>query len=110
MYSVKYRAAMEYRVIDVQQINIADKGLPPPQVLEVAEAGSAIERLLREAVTPEEHTLLCLIDAMVDEAWKFDTGKALRGEMRRLFTGCGRGYSERRFYAAFHSIEKRMGV
>jgi len=110
MYSKQYRIMMERGRINVDWCVIEDKGLPPPQVLEVAEAGSAIERLLREAVTPEEHTLLCLIDAMVDEAWKFDTGKALRGELRRLFTGCGRGYSERRFYAAFHGIEKRMGV
>lgn len=78
----------------------------PPEALQRKEAGSMFESLLREAVTPEEHTLLCLIDELVDNAWKFDTGKALRGELRRGFTAMG--FSERRFYAAFHGIEKRV--
>jgi hypothetical protein len=78
----------------------------PPDAAQAKEEESLFERLLREAVTPEEHTLLGLIDDLVDEAWRFDTGKALRGELRRTFTA--RGLSERRFYAAFHGIEKRM--
>ena len=78
----------------------------PPEALQRKEAVSMLESLLREAVTPEEHTLLGLIDELVDSAWKFDTGKALRGELRRGFTAMG--FSERRFYAAFHGIEKRM--
>lgn len=84
-----------------------DHSIPtPPETLEMAEEETMLERLLREAVTPEEHTLLEMIDGLVDEAWRFNTGMALRGELRRLFTG--RGFSERRFYAAFHSIEKRV--
>lgn len=94
-----------YRILPVR-LAVDGKVAPPPEVLEKAERGTILERLLREAVTPEEHTLLCLIDELMDEAWKFDTGKALRGELRRLFKAMG--FSERRFYAAFHSIEKRV--
>ena len=65
-----------------------------------------LERLLREAVTPEEHVLLLLIDELVDEGWRLPTGKALRGELRRMFLS--QGYSTRRFYVAFHNIEERI--
>ena len=84
-----------------------DHSIPaPPEMVQAAEEETMFESLLRGAVTPEEHMLLCLIDGLVDEAWRFKTGKALRGELRRLFTG--KGYSERRFYAAFHGIEKKV--
>lgn len=83
-----------------------DKKIPaPPEQLEREEEGDFFERLMREAVTPEEHVLVLLIEELMDRAWAFQTGKALRGELRRMFTE--QGMSDRRFYAAFHSIEKR---
>lgn len=78
----------------------------PPEALQRKETATMFERLLRDAVTPEEHALIVLLDDLVDEAWRFETGKGLRGELRRMFTAMG--FSERRFYAAFHGIEKRV--
>ena len=106
MYASKYVSNKEvtglYHIIE----NARYAGLPPPVLIEQAEEETILETLLRESVTAEEHTLLCLIDALVDEAWRFKSGKALRGELRRMFREMG--LSNRRFYAAFHGIEKRM--
>ena len=89
----------------LRSLAIDKKILAPPDQLEREEEGEFFERLLREAVTPEEHVLVGLIEELLDRAWEFQTGKALRGELRRMFTE--QGMSDRRFYAAFHSIEKR---
>lgn len=78
----------------------------PPEQVATMEEDSVFERLLREAVTPEEHLLILLIEELLDEAWRLNTGKGLRGELRRMFKG--RGLSDRRFYTAFHSVEKRF--
>lgn len=106
MYSQKYRRNHEITGMTVTLKSVPDKGPTPPESVELAEEGSLLERLLREAVTPEEHTLLCLLDELADEMWRLKTGKALRSELRRLFMG--QGFSKRRFYAAFHRIEKRV--
>ena len=93
----------------------------PREALQRKEEGTLLDRLLKEAVTPEEHLLLNLIDVLVDDLWVYqapcekahDPKRArgvmrsgLRARLRQMFTGLG--YSERRFYAAFHGIEKRM--
>ena len=106
MYASKYVSTKEvtglYHIIE----NFRYQGLPAPELREIAEEATPFERLLSEAVTPEEHLLMVLLDKLLDDAWKFGTGKALRGELRKMFKGCG--YSDRRFYAAFHSVEKRV--
>lgn len=84
----------------------ADKNIPqPPEVLELGEEPTAFESLLNAATTADERKLMRLIDTVLDEAWRFDTGKALRGELRRLWLL--RGLSARRFYAAFHGLAER---
>lgn len=73
-----------------------------------------LDRSRPQGVHEDERELLCLIDALVDEAWRLPVGKdrgrltakTLRGELRRAFTSHGR--SERRFYTAFYDIEKRV--
>lgn len=106
MYSEKYRRLHEHTGMDFTIKNTPDTRPQPPVALQMAEEGTLLERLLREAVTEDERELLYLIDALVDEAWRLSTGKALRGELRRAFTSQGR--SERRFYTAFYGIEKRV--
>ena len=106
MYSEKYRRLHEHTGMDFTIKNTPDTRPQPPVALQMAEEGTLLERLLREAVTPEEHVLLLLIDELVDEAWRLPTGKALRGGLKKSFTS--QGYSERRFYMTFHNIEKRV--
>ena len=106
MYSEKYRRLHEHPGMNFTIKNTPDTRPQPPVALQMAEEGTLLERLLREAVTPEEPVLLLLIDELVDEAWRLPTGKALRGELRKSFTS--QGYSERRFYMTFHNIEKRV--
>jgi len=106
MYSKKYRRNHEFKGMDNTIKNTPDTRPQPPLAVQIAEEGTMLERLLREAVTPEEHVLLLLIDELVDEAWRLPTGKALLGELRRTFLS--QGYSTRRFYVAFHNIEKRF--
>ena len=106
MYSKKYRRNHEFKGMDNTIKNTPDTRPQPPLTVQIAEEGTMLERLLREAVTPEEHVLLTLIDELVDEAWRLPTGKALRGELRRTFLS--QGYSKRHFYVAFHNIEKRF--
>ena len=106
MYSEKYRRLHEHAGMDFTIKNTPDTRPQPPVALQIAEEGTLLERLLREAVTPEEHVLLLLIDELVDEAWRLPTGKALRGELKKSFTS--QGYSERRYYLTFHNIEKRV--
>ena len=106
MYSKKYRRNHEFKGMDNTIKNTPDTRPQPPLTVQIAEEGTMLERLLREAVTPEEHVLLTLIDELVDEAWRLPTGRAMRGELRRTFLS--QGYSTRRFYVAFHNIEKRF--
>ena len=84
-----------------------DHGVPsPPEALERAEEGTAFDAILRQAMSADERALMRLVSGLLDDAWRFGTGKALRGELRRLFTAGGR--SAHRFYAAFHGIERRV--
>jgi len=106
MYSDTYLGRKEFTGMTITINNASAPHPTPPEIVQKMEEGTAIDKLMRGAVTPEEHTLLLLIDEMVDEAWRFPTGKALRGELRKMFTACG--FSERRFYAAFRSIETRL--
>jgi hypothetical protein len=110
MYSQKYRRNHEFTNMSITIKNTPDTRPQPPLAVQIAEEGTPAEqllaRLLREAVTPEEHVLLLLLDELVDEEWRLPTGKALRGELRRTFLS--QGYSTRRFYVAFHNIEKRF--
>ena len=106
MYSEKYRRLHEHAGMDFTIKNTPDTRPQPPLALQIAEEGNLLEQLLREAVTPEERELLCLIDDLIDEAWRLPTGKALRGELRRTFLS--QGYSKRHFYVAFYNIEKRF--
>ena len=106
MYPEKYRRLHEHTGMDFTIKNTPDTRPQPPVALQLAEEGTLLEQLLREAVTPEERELLCLIDDLIDEAWRLPTGKALRGELRKAFTS--QGYSKRRFYMTFHNIEKRV--
>lgn len=78
----------------------------PPEALERAEDGTAFDAVLRQAMSADERVLMRHVSALLDDAWRLGTGKALRGELRRLFTSGGR--SDRRFYAAFHGIERRV--
>lgn len=106
MYSEKYRRLHEHTGMDFTIKNTPDTRPQPPVALQMAEEGTLLEQLLRGALTEDERELLYLIDALVDEAWRLSTGKALRGELRRAFTSHGR--SKRRFYTAFYGIEKRV--
>lgn len=114
MYSEKYRRLHEFTGMDFTIKNTPDTRPQPPVALQMAEEGTLLERLLREAVTPEERVLLCLIDDLIDEAWRLPVGKergrltakTLRGELKRMFLS--KGYSKRRFYIAFHNIEQRI--
>ena len=106
MYSEKYRRLHEHPGMNFTIKNTPDTRPQPPVALQMAEEGTLLERLLREAVTPEEHVLLTLIDALLDEPRPLPTGKALRGELKKSFTS--QGYSERRYYLTFHNIEKRV--
>ena len=110
MYTEEYEAHVEVSGMESHIIEAVDVRATPPVVLQKKEEPTVFEALLRKAVTPEEHLLVCCIEELLDEAWRFATDKDLRGELRRMFTACGRGYSERRFYAAFHGIEKRIGA
>lgn len=84
-----------------------DNSVPsPPEALERAEEPTAFASLLGQALTPDERALLNLVERVADEEWRLETGKALRGELRRMFTGPGR--SERRFYLAFHGLQERI--
>lgn len=89
----------------VEELGEDKSALCPPDALTLAEEPTVFERLLDAAVTTDERRLLRLIDALLDEAWRFETGKALRGELRRLWLL--RGLSGRRFYAAFHGLAER---
>lgn len=80
--------------------------LSPPEAMERDEDGTAFDAVLRQAMSADERVLMRLVSVLLDDAWRFGTGKALRGELRRLFTSGGR--SDRRFYAAFHGIERRV--
>jgi hypothetical protein len=106
MYSKKYRRNHEFSGMEITINSTRDARPTPPETLEIVEGDSVIERLLCEAVTPDEHVLLLLIDELVDEEWRLPTGRALRGELRRTFLS--QGYSKRHFYVAFHNIEKRF--
>lgn len=114
MYSEKYRRNHEFTNMSITIKNTPDTRPQPPLAVQIAEEGTMLERLLREALTEDERELLCLIDALVDEVWRLPVGKdrgrltakTLRGELRRAFTSHGR--SERRFYTAFYDIEKRV--
>lgn len=85
--------------------NAKDPQPSPPQILEASEAPSAFENLLASAVTPDERRWAELADALLDEAWRFGTGKALRGELRRLWLAEGR--SKHSYYKAFCAICER---
>ena len=111
MYSETYINQMEITSMS-HMISIArDKGHTPREALERKEEGTLLDRLLREAVTPEEHALMGLIDGLIDELLDTDTrqresGRTMRTRLRKAFTAMG--FSERCFYAAFHGIEKRI--
>ena len=83
-----------------------DHSVPSPaEALEIAETPTAFEAMLNAAMTSDERALLKLIDRLFNAAWQFDTGKDLRGELRRMWNAKGR--STRRFYTAFHALEMR---
>lgn len=107
MYTERYIRRMETPNWGTLEWTADTRPTPPEQVATMEEVG-VFERLLREAVTPEEHLLILLIEELLDEAWRFNTGKGLRGELRRMFKGCG--LSDRRFYTAFHSVEKKVHI
>jgi len=106
MYSEKYRRNHEFTNMSITINTVPSAEPSPPELVAQFEEGTVLEQLLRGALTEDERELLCLIDALVDEAWRLSTGKALRGELRRAFTSHGR--SERRFYTAFYGIKKRV--
>ena len=105
MYTDTYRGRKESTGMEIEIDAAADTRCQPPEVLELGEEPTAFESLLNAATTADERKLIRLIDTVLDEAWRFDTGKALRGELRRLWTL--RGLSTRRFYAAFHGLAER---
>lgn len=83
----------------------ADHSVPlPPEALERAEEGTAFDAILRQATSADERVLMRLIGGLLDDVWRFGTGKELRGELRRRFVS--NGCSTRRFYTAFHGIER----
>lgn len=85
----------------------ADRRAPSPaEIIEREEEGTAFDTILRQSMSADERALMRLVSGLIDDAWRFGTGMALRGELRRLFTMKGR--SARRFYAAFHGIERRV--
>ena len=89
--------------------SVIDHSIPtPPEALEMREEGSAFDAVMRQQMSGDERALMRIVSGLLDDSWRFDTGKALRAELRRLFTGKGR--SERRFYAAFHGLEKKVAA
>lgn len=114
MYSEKYRRNHEFTNMSITINTVPSAEPSPPERVAQFEEGTVLEQLLRGAVTEDERELLCLIDALVDEAWRLPVGKdrgrltakTLRGELRRAFTSHGR--SKRRYYTAFYDIEKRV--
>ena len=105
MYSESHRRHKELNRYEVSKSNAVDTAPTPPRQLELAETDTAFEALLKGAITNDERALIKLIDTLFDSAWNFGTGKALRGELRRLWTKNGR--SVPRFYAAFHALKER---
>ena len=107
MYHEKYRKSMEITGTTAELV-YPDSRPTPPDALEAAETPSAFEALLEGAMSKDERRMAKLIDALMDEAWRFDTGKALRGELRRMWNACG--MSTPRFYTAFHALKARRAV
>jgi hypothetical protein len=104
MYAHSYVGRYEVTGLWAVIENARYQGLPPPALTETAEEETTMEALLREAVTSEEHLMLQMIDKLVDESWRFDTGKGLRGELRKMFLACG--LSKRAYYRAFHALKE----
>lgn len=107
MYTERWRKNCELTNMQplIEKTPDFDTHSRPPEVLEVRERVGAIERLLSVATTPDERRLIELIDTVIDQAWRLDTGKALRGELRHLWRAEGR--TEWGFYKAFHAVQHR---
>ena len=86
-----------------------DHSVPSPaEALEIAETPTAFEAMLGAAVTADERRMVKMLDKLMDTAWRFDTGKSLRGELRRMWNA--RGMSTPRFYTAFHALKQRRAI
>lgn len=105
MYVQAYRDWKEITGMHITLDNAADRRPRPPEVLEMKEERAGIEGLMAVALSEDERRLVAVIDRLADEAWRFPTGKALRGEMLRMWKEAGR--TEWGFYQAFHALKDR---
>ena len=105
MYTDKYMKETEIAGLMDCVEGAGDRRYDPALLIEAAEEPTAFEVMLNAAMTSDERALLKLIDRLFNAAWQFDTGKDLRGELRRMWNAKGR--STRRFYTAFHALEMR---
>ena len=105
MYVQAYRDLKEITGMHITLDNTVDRRPRPPEALEMQETPAGIEGLMIGALSDDERNLVVVIDRLADEAWRFPTGKALRGEMRRMWKEAGR--TEWGFYQAFHALKDR---
>ncbi len=105
MYNETYRGEKEITGMHLTIDNASDGRLTPPETVEAVETPTAFESMLAAATTADERAMLKLIDKLLDESWRFSTGKALRSELRRMWSAGGR--STPRYYTAFHALAER---
>lgn len=104
MYSENYMNTQEMSNFSDSIAARPDHTYDPVAVIERAEE-NIMRKILVGACSKDERGLISALGGLLDESWHLPTGKALRGELRAMFTK--RGRSERRFYAAFHALERR---
>lgn len=105
MYNQSYQDSKEITGMHITLGNAVDYRPRPPEMLEMKEEPTGIEGLMAAAMSEDERRLVAVIDRLADEAWRFPTGKALRGELRRMWKEVGR--TEWGFYQAFHALKDR---
>lgn len=106
MYTRDYRNRNEIRGMYVTLSRAVSQEPTPPQVLEAKETPGPLARLIIGSTTKDERVLLSFVAKLCDQPDSMArSGKALRGELRRLWLWhCG---SRRRFYAAFYAVQGR---
>ena len=108
MYNEQYVMQKEKTTMWDTIDTAVDQRMTPPEELEAAEIPTAFETLLASAVSDDELRMLKLIDRLLDSSWKFGNGKALRGELRRMWQVDGR--SRPRFYKTFYALAERRAL
>ena len=105
MYSERWLQSQEITGMEITITNAKDDRATPPETLMAQEAINPLTALLNQAATEDERRFVELAEVLLDSAWQFPTGKALRGELRRLWKNEDR--TEWGFYKAFHTLAAR---